>query len=186
MRGVVLLSCLFAFSVTTSGCAGFVQVDVESAVEIRGQDSSGRGAIVARDRVLTVKHVVGEAESVAVATRGGSGWVRGRVVRELPADPEPLVEIQLELAEGASSLVGFAGFSSFRVLTPGLGGGTRVRTGRGVRSLSTATLLRGDSGSPILNDSGELVGLLSGRDMSGRVLYASLSSPEPLLLGRAK
>jgi len=153
-----------------SGCAGLVTFEAQHEVRLRTSERVGHGAIVAPNRVVTVQHVVGERQTVSVATRGAGGWVEAKVARVIPAVPEPLVELELPVSD---SLFAFSGFASYQVLERGLGLGSQIRTHRGARPLSGAYLRPGDSGAPILNAQGQLVGLLSGRDRRGKALCAA-------------
>ncbi len=189
MKNHALLLLLSLFVSASSGCAqlaslgrsleraGVVSVETTGAPRgaalVRAADGRvGHAAIVAPDRVLTVAHVVGDASRAWVAVGRRGAWVEARVVERLARAPEELVVLELALDEGwAGALLGFTGFGAERVLEPGAEGlAVTVATARGLRPLIAAELRPGDSGSPVLDPEGRLVGLLSGRGAQGAVV----------------
>ncbi len=147
---------------------GAAQGAEASSVEVRATlDSTGRagrGAVIGDRHVLTVEHVLEGRDRVFVATLAGGGWVAARVVRRERADPEPLVVLELEVDEGAfGALLGFGGFEREAVLRAGAGEAATVVTARGRLAWTPGVLQPGDSGSPVLDAAGGLVGVVSGR-----------------------
>lgn len=147
--------------------AGIARFDSHHAggVQITQGRRVGRGAVVGPNRVLTVLHVVEDAEPIYVSTSRRGGLVEARVVGQVPATPEPYVVLELDVEHGLGSLFGFSGFADDRWLTAGDGEPRGVLTARGYRTWSNGQLLPGDSGSPVLDEAGGLVGLVHGRRM---------------------
>lgn len=160
--------------------------DLAAAVEVRASLDpgalAGRGAVVSGRHVVTVEHVLQGHDRVFVATAGDRGWVGARVVRRERAAPEPLVVLELDVDEGAYGLLlGFEGFAPERVLVRGRGAPATVLTARGRLPWGPDVLARGDSGSPVLDAAGGLVGVVSGR-REGDGVYVALgasSLPDP-------
>lgn len=152
-----------------------------------GSNVYGRGAVVGVNQIMTVEHVVGDAQTAWVATSRdcASGWVRAKVVQRIAAYPEHLLVLQLELDDGLfGALLGFEGFS--RDDCYNLGPGTQpaqVVLARGRYTWKDSSLYHGDSGSPVLDPQGRLTGLVTGRRGSESV-YTPLPSAEPALLTR--
>jgi hypothetical protein len=140
--------------------------------------TGGRGAVIGPDRVLTVAHVVGGAapdDLYVVVHPGGYGHVRARPVLRRRAAPESLVVLEVETRQGLlGDLLGFAGFAPGDRFAPGRGAPARIDTRRGLAAFQGAALEPGDSGSPILDAQGGLVGLLSGRS-GGAPLYVPVT-----------
>jgi len=137
----------------------------------------GRGAVIGVDRVITVAHVVAKAKKVWVATAGRRGWVRGHIVEHIPMNPESLVIIALELDQGIyGRFLGFMGFAEtydlirrpfkgklYGMMIPDCSP-YKIITSRGAIPWQRGDRLKpGDSGSPVINTNGKLVGLLVGR-----------------------
>ncbi len=161
----------FERSLEAAGVARFGGSDAPggAAVRIRAGERAGRGAVVAPDRVLTVAHVVGDAEAVWVDVSRSGAWVEARVVDRLPSSPEDLLLLELSTDAGwAGALFGFAGFSAGHVHAAAPGAAPAwIETARGRAPVSAAPDLRpGDSGSPVLDRRLRLVGLLSGRSVT--------------------
>ncbi|MBX3471018.1 MAG: hypothetical protein KF878_29475 [Planctomycetes bacterium] len=136
-----------------------------------GDSAAGRAAVVGADLVLTVRHVLPATglppqdgvEAWVFTGRGGGGRVPGRVVGAIPARPEPVLVVRVDVDDGPfAALVGFPGFSPDRRYVMGAGPPEQVETARGRAPLLRARLRPGDSGSPVLDASGGLVGLLCG------------------------
>jgi len=178
---------------TDAGVASFTsaRTGLGRTVDVRvGFGDSGRGAVVGPSSVLTVAHVVGSADEAWVSTtRDGEGWVRAKVRERLRAHPEELVVLELELDDGLfGALLGFDGFSSADCYpAESAGSAARVGTRRGVRRWEAGALRPGDSGAPVVDDSGRLVGLVTGR-RGNKGVYTPVSaqqvaianSPSPL------
>lgn len=162
-------------------------------VGVEGSGLQGRGAVVGANLVLTVDHVVRRAGQVLVGTCRNGGWVKARVVQRIAASPEPLVLLELDLDSGwYGTLLGFTGFDVEDSYAQNPGGrATHVATRRGLHPWGPRVGVRlrpGDSGSPVLDGKGRLVGLLTGRrgtsgvftplPRSATILLASLSSQE--------
>ncbi|MCO5169586.1 MAG: hypothetical protein M9894_24865 [Planctomycetes bacterium] len=145
----------------------------EAVTITRGDEgAAGRAAVVGADLVLTVRHVLlagarppgGEVEAWVSTARGGAGGrVAGRIVGVLPTRPEPVLVVRVEVDDGPlAGLVGFSGFAPERRYVVGRGLPEQVDTPRGRAPLLRARLRPGDSGSPVLDAAGGLVGLLCG------------------------
>lgn len=164
-----------------------------SSVEVRATldpgARAGRGAVVGDRHVLTVEHVLQGQERVFVATTGDGGWVAARVVRRERGDPEALVLLELDVDEGAYGLLlGFDGFEAESVLSTGGGSPATILTGRGRLPWAPGVLAPGDSGSPVLDATGALVGIVSGRRGAAGVYVAvgPVSPTRPVLLAAAR
>ncbi len=139
---------------------------------VEGWWTGGRGAVVGPDTVLTVAHVLGGQRDAWVSTsRSGGALVPGRVVDALRALPEPVLVVRVETSKGLLGLLGFAGFSPERRYAPGTGAAAWIDTPRGREPFGAAGLQPGDSGSPVVDGRGGLVGLLCGR-RSGVPVFA--------------
>lgn len=167
--------------------------DLASAVEVRASldpgARAGRGAVVSARHVVTVEHVLQGHDRVFVATAGDRGWVGARVVRRERAVPEPLVVLELDVDEGAYGvLLGFEGFAPERVLVRGSGAPATILTARGRLPWAPNVLVRGDSGSPVLDGAGGLLGVVSGRLGSEGVYVAVGAStlPDPTRVASAR
>jgi hypothetical protein len=128
-----------------------------------GEPTRGRGAAIGERRILTVEHVVGTSDQVMVnVSEYGKHMLTGVVVERFAARPEPLVVIQLLPDE--CLFFAFDGFAPEDRFTAASEFGLRhVITARGYAPWSGAALQPGDSGSPVINERGELVALLTGR-----------------------
>lgn len=196
MKNAKLLTLVLLLA-SSSGCAqlaafehtlaqaGIVEVTRSpahgGAVRVRSSDGRvGHAAIVERDRVVTVAHVVGDATTAWVDVGRRGAWVEARVVERIAHSPEELVV--LEVARDTSwlgALAGFTGFAQERVLELAPAAPhSHVLTTRGLLPLAAAELRPGDSGSPVLDERGRLVGLLSGRGPRGAlVTFLGASAP---------
>lgn len=174
-----LVACL-ALALSSSGCASVLDgiegslastgafdfgpasgtIERDGGVAVQGAGGPGRGAIVGARKVLTVQHVVGSASSVDVAV--GYTWATARVVRTIPAFPEPLVELELAADDAVDP---------DRVLATGAGPAVWVLCADGARAWGH-TLRPGDSGSPVVDAAGAVVGLAVG-NQGGLPLLAS-------------
>lgn len=124
----------------------------------------GRAAVVGPDTVLTVAHVLaGQTEGWVSTSPSGGGLVAARVIGELPTSPEPVLVVRVATDPGLLGLLGFGGFAPARRFVAGAGAAAMIETARGREPLVGAQLQPGDSGSPILDAGGGLVGLLCGR-----------------------
>ncbi len=156
----------FERTLEAAGVARFPGAGPEQGrvVRVRGPDGrTGHGAVLDARSVLTVAHVA-PVGALEVQPWPGAGWCAARVVRRIPARPEDLVVLEVETADvGLARLVGFEGWDERAVHAPGRGAPSQVQTARGVRPLDATSLRPGDSGSPLLDARGGLVGLLVGR-----------------------
>ena len=171
--GLIVMSCTgclaplerFEATLEDAGLAQFASSNVTKHTVIVQSSPSrqGHGAIISHDQVLTVEHVVGDASEVLVKRGERTGWLRARVLRRIPSKPENLVVLGIDVDEGLYGvLLGFTGFDN--PVRPSLGGSpTRVASSRGELSWHGAALRPGDSGSPVLDALGDLVGLVVGR-----------------------
>lgn len=147
----------------------------ECGVTVVSGDRRGRGAIVGKDRVLTVAHVIGDANDIEVGT-SSLAWTRARVVERIPAQPEDV--IVLEVATGKGTFA-FEGFAEDRTAQKGQGAPALVLAATGAHGWNHSNALRpGDSGSPVLDGDGALVGLLVGKTRDGAGVLAS-PGPRP-------
>lgn len=160
----------FEAALEDAGVAQFASTaPTRGSVEVRASlepgAPAGRGAVVGDRWVLTVEHVLQGRDRVFVSTSRDGGWVEAKVVRREAGDPEPTVLLEVAVDEGAYGfLLGFAGFDADAILQPGAGGEpTSVATGRGLLAWAPGVLAPGDSGSPVVDEAGRLVGLVSGR-----------------------
>jgi S1-C subfamily serine protease len=180
-----LIACL-ALLICTSGCAqlrafeqtledaGIARFDSSAATDSDNGRSvtvkasatarqQGRAAVISPRHVITVAHVVRGA-SALIRTTAQGGWVEAKVVRRIPAQPEALVVLELPVDGGVfGALLGFSGFSAGDCYAPTQGVPAQVVTARGLRPWKPGVLVPGDSGSPVLDAFGQLVGLVTGR-----------------------
>jgi len=147
----------------------------DCAVAIRGE-GRGRGVVTGKRTVLTVAHVVGSLGTVEVET--SLLWKSARVVRKIPSFPEDLVELEL-VAEEAGFL-SFEGFAADRQAQLRDGTAVSVATASGVHAWP-GTLVPGDSGSPVLDSNGSVVGLVVGKSGTKGVMAPVA---DPILLAR--
>ena len=139
----------------------------DCSVTVVAGSRRGRGVVTGKTTVLTVAHVI-EGETHAEVATSGFTWTEARVVRRIPSAPEDLVE--LELAGGD-------GFDRERIAHTGEGAPSAVLTARGAHAWRFArNLHHGDSGSPVLDDAGVVVGLLVGKTSDGRGVMSALPS----------
>ncbi|MBL4848837.1 MAG: trypsin-like peptidase domain-containing protein [Planctomycetes bacterium] len=134
-----------------------------------GSWTVGAGAVIEGGRVLTVAHVLEGATEIEVEISGRLIAVDAHVTRRIPSAPEDLIELRLEESEG---LFGFGGFEPDEVLEVAHGEPTQLWASSGLFNLPCASL-PGDSGSPMLDAQGRLVGLLVGR-LGGNPVWATL------------
>jgi S1-C subfamily serine protease len=144
----------------------------DGGVTVLAGSRKGRGAIVGPRTVLTVSHVVGDETTVEVGA-SSLAWVRARVVDRIPSSPEPIVVLELETSTG---FLGFEGFEAERTFekTPG-GNAAWVLASTGTHAWARG-IRPGDSGSPVIDARGGLVGLLVGATADGRGVHAPLPS----------
>lgn len=155
----------------------------------------GRGAVIGPDLVLTVKHVLPDGVQAYVSTAAtGRGWIDATIVGELPASPEAVLVLRVETDRSAlGQLLSFSGFSGQECYTIGDGAPETIATARGDVRLLGGSLQPGDSGSPVVDRDGDLVGLLCGRNrgvpvvatIDGPALHVLLRGDELTRLGRS-
>jgi S1-C subfamily serine protease len=147
----------------------------ECGVTILASDRHGRGVITGAHTVLTVAHVVGNDGEVEVGV--GAFWTKARVVRRVSASPEDLVEI--EVAAEKPGLFAFAGFEPERQAELATGEPAFVLAASGIHVWADG-LRAGDSGSPVIDRDGKVVGLLVGRTPAGRGVFTPVApAPRP-------
>ncbi|MGE0706546.1 MAG: hypothetical protein AB7N76_17835 [Planctomycetota bacterium] len=165
-----LLEGLWVLVLTASiGCASLEQAGLlytgathPAVVSVEG-DLRGRGAAIDETHVVTVAHVVGARREVRVAL-SPLHETTARVVGTLPGSAEPLVVLELQRTDGVwGQLFGFQGFAPAQRFTRGAGEPERVIGQRGPVAWVDGALRPGDSGSPVLDRAGRLIGLVSGR-----------------------
>ena len=144
------------------------------ALVSNGTGSSGSGVIVSKDGlILTAAHVIQVMKEVDVYFPDGKKWV-GKVlgsnyskdigmVQMVEAGPWPFVELgeskPLEAGNWLVALGHSAGFDPAR--TPPVRFGRVMSDGPGNYFTSDCTLIGGDSGGPLFNLDGKLVGINS-------------------------
>ena len=144
------------------------------ALVSNGTGSSGSGVIVSEDGlILTASHVIQGLKKVDVYFPDGKKWV-GKVlgsnyskdigmVQMVDAGPWPFVELgeskPLEAGDWLVALGHSAGFDPAR--TPPVRFGRVMSDGPGNYFTSDCTLIGGDSGGPLFNLDGKLVGINS-------------------------
>lgn len=177
----------FEAALTEAGIARFGGADARGVAVRASLDPgapAGRGAVVGDRWVLTVDHVTRGQDAVHVATTRDGGWVAARVARRIAATPEPLVLLEVEVDDGVyGALLGFTGFDPDRHLPAGEGPATTVVTPRGHLPWVDGTLEPGDSGSPVLDATGGLVGLVCGRRGGTGVYVAVTPAARPAAAG---
>ncbi len=144
------------------------------ALVSNGTGSSGSGVIVSKDGlILTASHVIQGLKKVDVYFPDGKKWV-GKVlgsnyskdigmVQLVDAGPWPFVELgeskPLEAGDWLVALGHSAGFDPAR--TPPVRFGRVMSDGPGNYFTSDCTLIGGDSGAPLFDLDGKLVGINS-------------------------
>jgi S1-C subfamily serine protease len=199
---------LLSYFLVMSGCtalnsfedsledAGWAQFDRTSrlanpsgrvSLTVKRADGSwglGAGAAVKGGHVLTVAHVIDGASGIEAEVSGRLVGVTAHVERRIPAVPEDLVELRLERSPG---VLGFAGLGADDVLQTASGEPTLLWSSNGLFRLPCLSL-PGDSGSPLLDDQGRLVGLHVGKVGDSpvwvslpRVAHPSEKAPQQLI-----
>lgn len=127
-----------------------------------GSGARGTGAVIGPYSIITVAHVVEDQDMVMVDVGlHDFVWRGARVVGFLKGSPEDIVLLQLlgdEPIEG----------KYFRLKT-GYQQPSYVVTHRGIFMWQPGVITPGDSGSPILNPSGDVIGLVHGYYIATRV-----------------
>ena len=156
----------------------------DCGVTIVSSDRKGRGVVVGTDKVLTVSHVVGDATEVTVVTNDFGCTAKAKVTRRIRSEPEDLVELSVTREHGAFS---FTGFDSDRIARLGAGDPAFTITATGLHGWARG-LKPGDSGSPVIDGQGTVVGLLVGMATGGRGVLAPVtglpSGHDELVLAR--
>lgn len=138
-------------------------------VHILAGPARGTGAVIGPYSIITVAHVV-RNESVVMVDVGRRvfKWKAARVVGFLHASPEPIVLLHLL---GDKRIEGHY----FRLRT-GYKSPSYVITPRGVFDWQPGAITPGDSGSPVLNLSGDVIGLVHGyRTSNKKSIHTSFS-----------
>ena len=138
-----------------------------------GSWTLGAGAVVRGGRVLTVAHVLNGATEIEAEVQGRMISVVARVERRIRAVPEDLIELRLEESPG---MLGFEGFEAEDTLEVAAGEPSQLWASSGLFNLPCASA-PGDSGSPLLDPEGRLVGLLVG-DLGGSPVWSSIPTRE--------
>lgn len=118
----------------------------------------GTGAVIGKRLIITVDHAIGQQEIVIIDV--DDELVAGKVVGRIRAEPESLVLIQL-----FDSHPGFE--DGHFQMTRAYPHPYIVVTQKGVFGWNPGVVVPGDSGSPVLNKYGEIIGLVSALN-SGR------------------
>jgi hypothetical protein len=121
--------------------------------------------VIGPDLVVTVRHVLPDADAQpCVSTLASRGFVDAAVVGVVNATPEAILLLRVELNPSPlGQLLGFSGFAGEECYRLGDGSPAVIVTSRGSLDFVRGQLLPGDSGSPVLDQDGDLVGLLCGR-----------------------
>jgi len=138
-----------------------------------GSWTLGAGAVVRGGRVLTVAHVLNGATEIEAEVHGRLISVEARVARRIRAVPEDLIELRLEESPG---VLGFDGFTHEDTLEVAAGEPSQLWASSGLFNLPCASA-PGDSGSPLLDPEGRLVGLLVG-DLGGSPVWSTIPTRE--------
>ncbi|MBL4845620.1 MAG: trypsin-like peptidase domain-containing protein [Planctomycetes bacterium] len=145
------------------------------AIRADGSWTRGAGAAVGPGRVLTVAHVLEGAVTIEAEVNGRLIAVSAHVQRRIHSEPEDLIELCLDRSDG---FFGFSGFTPDEILEVGYGEPTQLWASNGLFHMPCESR-PGDSGSPLLDERGRLVGLLIGT-LGGSPVWASLPAEEEL------
>ena len=163
---------LLLLTLSLAGCAHFEY----NVLKVKSGGSQGNGVILSSDTLLTVKHLVKDPLDVKIwywrdnRWRKNKGyWIRAEVVREIPTRGfEPLVLLRVP---GYKKNPGFFDWKGFKKKdTYKLGINTspyKIITGRRSFLWGKECIRPGDSGSPVVNEKGNLVGLISATSKEG-------------------
>ena len=145
--------------------------------------NQGSGFFVARDKIITSKHVIADAFHLQIVLANGRFFVvKGVVARDEGGDLV-LLRVKVGNGQGASlTIKEDLPTKGERVYVIGhRGGGWSVNTGDllaiydfkdvGERLRITAQIMPGSSGSPVLNGAGEVIGVAGSVFMSNEPLY---------------
>ena len=145
--------------------------------------NQGSGFFVARDRVITSKHVIADAVHLRIVLANGKAFaVKGVVARDEGGDLV-LLRVKVGNSQGASLTIkeDFPSKGERVYVVGHRGGGWSVSSGDllaiydfkdvGERLRITAQLMPGSSGSPVLNGDGEVIGVAGSVFMSNEPLY---------------
>lgn len=175
-----------------------VVVDINTTVQTSTSGTTGQAAgtgiiVSSNGEVLTNNHVIQGSTSISVTLQGQSGTHTATVVGADPTDDIALIQIQgvsglptAQLADSSTLKVG----QSVAAIGNALGqGGTPAATGGAVTALNQAitvtndmggtenlsgliqmdaSISPGDSGGPLANSSGQVVGLITAAETNGR------------------
>jgi hypothetical protein len=129
---------------------------------LSGSGVRGTGAVIGPFSIITVAHVVTNQDVVLVDVgEFDIAWQGARVVGFIRGTPEDIVLLQLLGDDGIKG-------DYFRLRT-GYKQASHVVTTRGVFNWQPGILTPGDSGSPILNPSGDVIGLVHGYYIFNRI-----------------
>ncbi len=128
----------------------------------------GSGAVLDSKIVLTVAHVIKKQQMAMVDVgKFERKWAAARVVGRIHAKPEDIIILQL---------VGEDSFPKIEYFKRGAGlplPSVMVTT-KGVFPWNPGSIVSGDSGSPVLNIDGELIGLVVGYRVPGKQGVAAI------------
>ncbi len=158
----IMLVFVFLFS----GCAHFEH----NVLRVKSDGSQGNGVILSCDTVLTVKHLVKDPANVKVwywrdnKWRKNKGfWKRAEVIREIPTNGyEPLVLLRVLGYKKDPGFFDWQGFDERDFYKLSIARvPSKIVTGRRSYLWGEECVIKGDSGSPVVDKSGALVGLIS-------------------------
>jgi hypothetical protein len=149
-----------------SGCASFEH----NVLKVKSGGSQGNGVILSHDTVLTVKHLIKDPSDVKVWywrdnrwRRNKGFWKKAEVIREIPTNSyEPLVLLRVLGYKKDPGFFDWRGFEEkdiYKLSVNRIPG--KIVTGRGSYLWGEECVIEGDSGSPVVDKSGALVGLIS-------------------------
>ncbi len=162
MKRINVLLCVVLFS----GCASFEH----NVLKVKSGGSQGNGVILSHDTVLTVKHLVKDPSDVKIwywrdnRWRKNRGfWKKAEVIREISTNGyEPLVLLKVLGYKEDPGFFDWRGFEEkdiYKLSVNRIPG--KIVTGRGSYLWGEECIIKGDSGSPVVDKSGALVGLIS-------------------------
>lgn len=179
LTSVLFALLLFVQNVTGKEIPGLVAVQPAVVQIVVDNGSGGSGAYIRGGLILTCKHLFGRSNNNAEITFNNGEVIRAKLVKtsklwdlavmrlvRLPKKIKP-IRLARKIPKIGTYLhsVGFGGRGKIRWATGRLK--SFSRTGRGTKTSDNFTInnrgsRNGDSGGPIFNNKGELVGVLWG------------------------